>query len=195
MPYIVGIFTVVALTYAVAVLNIVPGLGILLKPFTLISGKDFTFSNRVLIWDIVKEHIKLSPILGSGYGAYWVGAVPTSPSYVFLSRMYIYPTQSHNGFLEITNDLGFVGLFCLLAYLIAYIRQSLLLMRFDRPQAALYIAVMFQQVFINLSEACWFTARSFSSNVLILVTLGLGRALLERRRSTQQNPPIRAPRR
>jgi O-antigen ligase len=183
MPYIVGVFTVLALTYAVAVLNLVPGLGILLKPFTLISGKDFTFSNRVLIWDVIKEHIRLSPLLGSGYGAYWIGAVPTSPSYVFLARMYIYPTQSHNGYLEVVNDLGFVGLVCLLAYLIAYIRQSLLLMRIDRAQAALYIALVFQQVFINLSEACWITARSASSNIMILATLGLARAILERRRN------------
>lgn len=187
-PYMVGIFTALVLTYAIAALNIVPGLGLLLEPFTLLSGKDMTFSNRATIWEIIKEHIRLSPILGSGYGAYWVGPVPTSPSYVFLSRMWIYPTQSHNGFLEVTNDLGFVGLLCLLGYLIGYIRQSIGLMRVDRAQAALFIAIIFQQVIINLSEACWITARSASSNILIFATLALGRSVLDARRQTQGHP-------
>jgi exopolysaccharide production protein ExoQ len=189
MPYLVGLFTGLSLTYALAVLNLVPGLGILLEPFTALSGKDMTFSNRVLIWQIIKEHIQLSPILGSGYGAYWVGPVATSPSNVFISRMYIYPTQSHNGFLEVTNDLGFVGLIFLLGYLIAYVRQCLGLMKFDRALAALYLAIVFQQVIINLSEAAWITARSASSNLMILATICLARALLEQRRQGASSIP------
>lgn len=182
MPYLITAFTGLSLLYALAVLNLVPGLGLLLEPFAALSGKDLTFSNRVVIWDIIKEHIQLAPLFGSGYGAYWVGAVPTSPSYVFLARAGLYPTQSHNGFLEITNDLGFVGLACLLGYLIMYVRQCLRLARFDRAEAALYVAIVLQQVVVNLSEACWISSRSVSSIVMSIATVTLARSLYEHRK-------------
>jgi exopolysaccharide production protein ExoQ len=184
-PYLIGSFFALLITYAIAELNLVPGLGMLLEPVAAATGKDLSFSGRAQIWQIIKEHIQLSPFLGSGYGAYWVGPVPTSPSYVFLARLYLYPTESHNGYIEVTNDLGFVGLLLLLGYLITYVRQCLSLMKFDRAQAALYVAILFQQIILNLSEACWITARSVSSNMMILATMALGSALLEQRRQTQ----------
>jgi O-antigen ligase len=182
MPYLVTGFTALALLYALAVLNLVPGLGLLLEPFAALSGKDLSFSNRMVIWDIIKEHIQLAPLLGSGYGAYWVGPLPTSPSYVFLARAALYPTQSHNGFLEITNDLGFVGLACLLGYLIVYVRQCLQLARFDRAEASLYVAIVLQQVVVNLSESCWISSRSVSSIVMSIATVTLARTLYEHRK-------------
>jgi O-antigen ligase len=168
--------------YALAVLNIIPGIGILLDPIAELAGKDLTFSNRAVIWDIIKEHIQLAPFLGSGYGAYWTGALPSSPSYVFVGRMYFYPSQSHNGYLEIVNDLGFVGLICLLGYLVFWVRQSLQLMRFDRAQGMLFLALFFQQAITNLSETTWLAVNSaFAIAVVTLATFALARALLEQR--------------
>ena len=129
-PYLVTVFGCLVVAYALAILQLVPGLAtILLGPITAITGKDMTFSNRSMIWDIIKEHAQLHPLLGTGYGAYWTGAVPSSPSYVFLSRMYFWPSEAHNGYLDVVNDLGFVGLICLLGYLLIYVRQSLHLFR------------------------------------------------------------------
>jgi exopolysaccharide production protein ExoQ len=126
MPYIVGGFATIVMLYALAVLDLIPGIAVLLEPIALLTGKDLTFSGRGAIWDIIKEHIQLSPWLGSGYGAYWTGASLDSPAYVvFRTRIYFYPSEAHNGYLEIVNDLGFAGLACLLGYLIVWVRQSL----------------------------------------------------------------------
>jgi exopolysaccharide production protein ExoQ len=182
MPYIVSSFAVLVVVYALAVLNLIPGIGILLNPIAAFSGKDLTFSNRALIWDIVKEHIQLAPVLGSGYGAYWTGPVPSSPSYAFLGRMYFYPTESHNGYLEIVNDLGFAGLICLLGYLVSWIYQSLQLMKFDRAQGMLFLALFFQQAITNLSESTWLAINSgFVIALVTLATFALSRSLLEER--------------
>lgn len=181
MPVISGVFAVIVLGYALAVLKVVPGLDALLAPITALTGKDQTFSNRSVIWEIINEHIRLAPLLGSGYGAYWIGPVATSPSFVFLSRMYFYPTQAHNGYLETINDLGFVGLAVLLFFLIVYMRQSLQLFRIDRSQGALFIALFFVQAIENLSEANWFQSNSFEWVIMLLSTAALGRALLEHR--------------
>jgi len=179
MPYVTGTFAVFVVTYALAVLRVVPGLEALLTPVSLITGKDSTFSNRSVIWQIINEHIQLSPILGTGLGAYWIGPYPWSPSYVFLSKMYFYPTQSHNGYLETINDLGFIGLAVLFGFLFVYVKQALKLLVIDRPQGALYLGLFFLQAVANLSEANWFTATSFEFVIMMISTGALARSLLE----------------
>ena len=182
MPYIVGVFAIIVVVFAVAVLKLVPGLQILLTPITAITGKDLTFSNRSEIWAIIKEHIELRPLLGSGYGAYWIGPVPTSPSYIFLSRMYFYPTESHNGYLEIVNDLGLVGLSILFGYLVVFVRQALQLMKLNRTQGALFLSLFFQQAINNLSETSWLSVTDLMAfTVMTLATFALSRSLLDYR--------------
>jgi exopolysaccharide production protein ExoQ len=184
-PYLVTLFGCLVVAYALAILQLVPGLAtVLLEPITAITGKDMTFSNRAMIWDIIKEHAQLHPLLGTGYGAYWTGAVPTSPSYVFLSRMYFWPSEAHNGYLDVVNDLGFVGLIILLGYLMIYVKQSLQLFRVDRSQGALYLALFFEQAMNNLSESCWFSPMGILPiAIMTLSTCTLARALLDQHHS------------
>ncbi len=192
-PYLIGSFACLVIAYALAVLQLVPGLAtILLGPITVVTGKDMTFSNRAMIWDIIKEHAQLHPILGTGYGAYWTGAVPTSASYVFLSRMYFWPTEAHNGYLDVVNDLGFVGLLCLLGYLLVYVRQSLQLFRNDRPQGGLYLALFFQQAMTNLSESCWFSPMGILPvTIMTLSTFTLARGLLDQQHTRKLQRPAK----
>jgi O-antigen ligase len=184
MPFLIASFAALVVAYALAVLQLVPGLAtILLGPITAITGKDMTFSNRAMIWDIIKEHAQLHPLLGTGFGAYWTGAVPSSPSYIFLSRMYFWPSEAHNGYLDVYNDLGIVGMLCLMGYLIVYMRQSLRLYKFDRPEGALYLAIFFQQGMTNLSESCWFSPMGILPMfVTTLATFTLAAALLDQQR-------------
>jgi O-antigen ligase len=182
-PVVIAIFTTI-LVYELAVQNLIPGVSTLLAPVLQLTGKDMTFSARSIIWDVVKRHSQDAPWLGTGYGAYWTGPTPGSPSYVFIHLMYFYPTESHNGYLEILNDLGRVGLICLLAFLVCFVRQALQLMPFDRDQSVLYLALLFQQMIDNLSESEWFS-RTATCTILILGSTCLSRALLEQRRSVQ----------
>lgn len=178
---VVGIFTTI-LIYELAVQNLIPGVSTLLAPVMHLTGKDMTFSARSIIWDVVKQHSAAAPWLGTGYGAYWTGANPGSPSYVFVGLMNFYPSASHNGYLEVLNDLGRVGLICLLAFLVFYLRQALQLMSFDRGQAVLYLALLFQQMVDNLSESEWFS-RTATCTILLLASVCLSRALVDKRMS------------
>jgi O-antigen ligase len=168
------------LLYELVVQDVLPGAHTLLAPVRSLTGKDATFSARTMIWDIVKEHIRAAPYLGTGYAAYWVGPVQESPSFVFTYRMFFYPTEAHNGYLDIVNDLGYVGLLCLLVFLISYMRQALQLLRFDRNQAALYLALLFQLMIMNMSESEWLS-RDNTFTVFILAITCLSRALREGR--------------
>ena len=179
MPYLVIVFVAFLLIYAVAILRLVPGLDALLGPISAITGKDLTFSNRSTIWEIMVQNVQLHPLLGSGYGAYWIGPDMASPSYIFVEQMHFYPNSAHNGYLDVINELGAAGLCLLGAYLIHAVWQSLSLLPVERGQAALYLALFLQQAITNLSESRWLSVSSVDFVVVTLATAALGRAHLE----------------
>jgi exopolysaccharide production protein ExoQ len=182
MPLAV-LFVGFLLFYSLAVLKIVPG-DSLLQPFVAASGKDMTFSGRTKIWKVVREHIKLHPMLGTGYAAYWIGPLPRSPSIETMDRYSdYYPSQAHNGYLDVINDLGYVGLVCLLGYILVFLRQSLELLRVDYTQGVLYLLFLFQDLITNLTDATWFSFLSLDFALTVLVMFALARAALDRRLS------------
>lgn len=181
MPLFTTLFVLGLLTYAVAVLRLVPGADLLLKPVVWLTGKDMSFTGRSEIWEIIVEHIKLNPLLGSGYGAYWTGPRWGTPSFVFEQKMYFYPGSAHNGYLEICNDLGAVGLLCLAGYMLAHVAGSVQLWHHDRGQAALYLGLFFQQGISNLSETHWLSVLNVDVVIITLASMALARGLLELR--------------
>lgn len=195
MPYFVGIFVSILLLYSLAVLKLVPGSEALLSPIAAITGKDLTFSGRTAIWDIITASIHYHPFLGVGYGAYWIGADPASPSYETLIKLLFYPTEAHNGYLDVINDLGWVGGILLLGYIITYLRHALTLYKMDRSQGAIYLVILFHQMIGNLSESMWFNIRGVQFVVVTLATMCLIRALQlqEETRRTAHRPATATP--
>jgi exopolysaccharide production protein ExoQ len=191
MPYVIGLLVSLTLIYGLAVLNVVPGLDALLTPVADLAGKDRTFSNRAQIWALIQDHIRLSPVLGSGYGAYWTGPRPSSPSFVFVYKMFFYPGECHSGYLEIINDLGYVGLLLLFGYLWYFIRQCLSLLNTNYSQAGLYFAMLFQQLLTNMSESHWFFLQTdfimFTFATLCLAHSSVDRD--ERLQNSRSRPP------
>ncbi len=187
MPYFVGLFATAVLVYALAVLNILPGLSGILTPIASITGKDLTFSGRTNIWYVLKLHISQHPLLGTGYEAYWIGPVPTSPSFEMIKMLWFYPTEGHNGYLDVINDLGYVGLICLLAYFVVYLRQGLELMHMEKARGALYLALIFRAFLADMSESHWFSVTSIDFVIFTLATFSLARELTFRRQDSLQN--------
>ncbi|WP_020648769.1 O-antigen ligase family protein [Solimonas variicoloris] len=181
MPWLVAAFSLLLVVYALAVLRLVPGLEWLLSPVAALTGKDLSFTGRSDIWQIVSEQVRRHPLLGSGYGAYWIGPTPMSPSYAFVPRLYFYPGSGHNGYLDVVNDLGSVGLLCLLGYLASYVVQALRLLRVEREQAALFLALFLQHAVSNFSESHWFSTLSVGFAIMMLATAALARSALEQR--------------
>lgn len=181
MPAIVALSVTALLSYSLAALNVVPGLSLLLSPIGMMTGKDMSFTGRTEIWSIVSDHVRLHPLLGTGYGAYWTGPVEGTPSYEFMLRMNFYPESAHNGYLDILNDLGALGLLILFSYLATFVVQSLHLLRSERTQGALFIALFMQQAITNLSESRWLSVLSVDFVIMTLATAALARTLLEQR--------------
>ena len=181
MPWLVALFVGALLAYALVLLRILPGLYTLLSPLSAITGKDMTFTGRTEIWDLLLEHIRQQPYLGSGYGAYWAATGQGAPSFEFVVKLGFDPASAHNGYLDILNDLGALGLVVLFGFLGSFVAQSLRLMRVDRTQAALFLALFLQQAITNLAESRWFSPLSVDFVIMTLATAALARSLLEHR--------------
>lgn len=179
LPLLVGLLALAIITYSLAVLRLVPGLEFLLEPIANITGKDLTFTGRSAIWDIMLEHVELYPWLGSGYGAFWIGPVESSPSYQFVRELYFYPGSAHNGYLEVVSDLGAIGLLCLIGYLAVLVIQGLRLLVADREQVSLIFALLLHQAITNFSESHWFHSLAPGFTIMTLATLALARQRLQ----------------
>jgi exopolysaccharide production protein ExoQ len=83
-------------------------------------GKDPSFSGRTDLWTAMFISIMQHPILGTGYQAFW-SVVPPSPYLQHIFKLFVWiPNESHNGFIDIANEVGFVGLFIFIVLLIRY---------------------------------------------------------------------------
>ena len=82
-------------------------------------GRDMTLTTRTEVWAVVLK-IKINPILGAGYESFWLGGRLESIWSVFWWR----PNQAHNGYLETYLNLGFVGLFLLIMFIINTFQHS-----------------------------------------------------------------------
>jgi exopolysaccharide production protein ExoQ len=194
VPLLVVLLVAALLAYALGVLDLVPGSATLMASIAALSDKGSTLTGRTQIWAIVIEHVRLNPWFGTGYGAYWTAApVMGSDSYEFVRRMgSFYPGSAHNGYLEVTNDLGAVGLAGLVGYALSHVRQALRLWRIDAAQATLLLALYFQQAISNLAESHWFSVLSVDFVFMTLASAALARALLEHRLRRHYGEPVQA---
>ncbi|HEY7752162.1 MAG TPA: O-antigen ligase family protein, partial [Ignavibacteriaceae bacterium] len=92
-----------------------PDLGTLLPE---LFGKDITFSGRTFLWEFLIDIGNDHPMLGTGYGAFWI---PESERISSVHDVFTFlPGQAHNGYLDIFLASGYVGVGLLLLMLINY---------------------------------------------------------------------------
>ena len=157
-------------------LGLAASLGALLVVSSLTDVLQFfhrsaRLTGRTELWDAVVISIMKHPWLGYGFNAFWQGMTGESASVLLTVR---WPAlHSHNGFLDLTLDLGLLGLATFAIGYLALARRALDLVRRVRgPVPAwlcTYLAFMF---FYNFSESsilvanniCWvmYTASAVS---------------------------------
>jgi O-antigen ligase len=82
-------------------------------------GKDSSFSGRTYLWEYIWEEVQKHPLHGTGYQGFWI---TDSPRITALYTFFVWlPNQSHNGYLDIMNETGMIGLLLFLLILINYL--------------------------------------------------------------------------
>lgn len=110
------------------------------------AGKDLTFTGRTNLWRDILHEANKHLLYGAGFQGYWV---VENTKLQALYRIYIWlPNQAHNGYIDIINETGLIGL---VLFFLAIIKYAFNLRKLRRPNyAAWFITVI---LIINLQES------------------------------------------
>jgi O-antigen ligase len=137
-------------------------------------GKDISLSGRTGIWTGVWEQIQQKPLLGYGRSAFWHEDGNMSAlvgSYVGLN--YLAP-HSHNGFLDLTADLGIIGLVLfLLSFIFAFNRAFNRARLNSAPEDLWHIMYLSFFFLYNLTESSLMVHNSALWAVYVAVVLSI----------------------
>jgi hypothetical protein len=77
-----------------------------------------TRSHRACIWDFAKYEIARRPLLGWGYQSFWLVG-PDAASVVEAPGWVKTMPNAHNGYYDTMREMGYVGYFLLVTFIIA----------------------------------------------------------------------------
>lgn len=179
VPAFMAALSLLIALFAAFVLDVLPSYPEMKSALLAVLGKSETLTGRTALWDLVLEQSRYrSDWIGGGYGAFW----DTSYARIgyIVRRLGFMPIQAHNGYLDIFNDLGYVGLALATAVLATHLGK-IVAMAFRHPSEAevgFHIALAVYVVLANCSESSLFRTTQFL-NLLFLFSLfsvGMARA-------------------
>lgn len=157
-----------------SIINITCISGVIFSIFTLLSaqprlyrifsnisigGRDLGLTGRNLIWTFSLEKIKSNPILGYGFDAVWDNEAIKAQ---FYSKHGFFIPHAHNGYLDITLQLGLIGLL----FMIVILYKILIYRKKDANILATILAVFL--IFINFTEAAFVEDTTYIFWILII---------------------------
>ncbi len=154
-PILIGFLAtgVLAAVAAAALTGIVDPFGAL--------GRDTTLTGRAEIWAFVELYVKQSPWLGYGYRAFPLADLLRIDPRWGLDSYIVGST--HNAYLAIVTEIGFVGLAAYAAWLLAFVARSFPRQgRAEQRRAAMVLGVYLvsglSESFAGLSPTLYFAA-------------------------------------
>lgn len=152
IAFIVSVMIVAVASFAYFVIEGKLPLDTILSASLGAVGKDTTLTGRTALWQMMSHEIARHPWLGIGYGSFWMGLEGQSVSIVrFFSWL---PGQAHNGYIDVANEIGFVGLGLLIAVLLAHLSNLRRLYRAgEELHAVFHFALLAAALALNFSES------------------------------------------
>ncbi len=134
-------------------------------------GKDATLTGRTDLWAVALRMIQRHPWFGYGFGGFWRG--PLGDSGEFWRAVKWRAPHAHNGFVDLTLDLGVVGLALFLVGLIGALIAALNRARSAQTISAVapFVMLMFLTLY-NLTESSL-----LRHNTMYLVMYAVGTSL------------------
>jgi len=131
-------------------------------------GRDPTLTDRTLIWNTVLS-IRTNPLVGTGYESFWLG-----PRLDRIWEITGRVNEAHNGYLDVYLNLGLIGVFLLVLFLLSSYRTICENLTLHSELASLSLAIWTILILYNVTEA------AFKGGLLWLVVL-LGSVVMPQR--------------
>lgn len=132
---------------------------------TVISmlGRRPDLTTRVPMWEDLLTMVK-NPLIGFGYESFWLG-----PRQQIVIERWGLSGNAHNGYLQMYLDLGYIGLFFVVAWILSGLRNVAREFIIDYPVAVLRFCFIVVVCLYNYTE----TTFNGVSNIWIIFLLGI----------------------
>ena len=140
------------------------------------TGRDLTFTDRTLLWTDILHNAEKNPVLGVGFGAFWVGHVGYNmyplPNWSSKTPEWR-PGEGHNGYIDVYVDLGVIGAVLVLIVIGSALAGALddLQSRFEVGSLRLVLLLsilinnMTESSLLNGTQSLWFLFLLVAVNV------------------------------
>jgi exopolysaccharide production protein ExoQ len=135
---------------------------------------DSTFTGRTIIWDFAEYEIARKPLVGWGYQSFWlVGS--GAPSLVEAPGWIKDMPNAHNGYVDTTLEMGYVGYYLLVIFIIATLHAIGRLAYRDGARAWLLLSLALYIICYNYLESLWMRGFEFLWVIFLIVAAESGR--------------------
>lgn len=177
------LFVLATLAGLVLMISIVAQADAAARAFFNLTGKDFTLTGRLGLWDIAVELIRDRPWLGTGYQAFWVHGNPQAEA---LWDMFGIASRSgfnfHNTYLSNAVEIGVVGVAIQTVMIFgAVLSSGRLALATGHADAALFFGMSTMLVVVTLFEAPIFFQFNLQTVLAVLVLASCSDALATNR--------------
>jgi exopolysaccharide production protein ExoQ len=135
---------------------------------------DSTFTGRTIIWDFAEFEIARRPLFGWGYQSFWLVG-PDAPSVVEAPGWVKIMPNAHNGYYDVTLELGYVGYSLLVTFIIATFHAVGRVIDREPGRGWLVLSLALYVIFWNYLESLWMRGFEFLWVVFLIVTAEIGR--------------------
>jgi O-antigen ligase len=150
-------------------------------------GRSDTLTGRSdLIWDTLLPIAWQHPVLGLGYGAFWITPVP---------GLILNVNEAHNGYLDVFIELGGVGLILVALVVGMYFRKARHELEENFHWGAFRMAYLAMFLLHNWTETTLLRSREIMWNLFVLFAVvypeeWTGRVDADRMRAEEEHPEL-----
>ena len=133
---------------------------------------------RTDLWEAMIDEAKGHPFLGGGFGGFWTADRDLRLESPEESTWR--PTEGHEGYLDLLNETGVVGVFLMALMVIFYFRNAAR----SRDHSNLWKSLLISVLIVNTMESTLFRLNSFTGWVFVLSYLALYAGLSQEKERT-----------
>jgi exopolysaccharide production protein ExoQ len=127
-------------------------------------GRDATFTGRTEVWQAILPVALLHPILGVGFGSFWI-----NPPFTY--SLSIMVNEAHNGYLDVFVELGFVGFSLFLVFLLCFYRDARKAMAYDFHWASFSLCMLLIILIHNITESSFLRPTNHMGAVMVFLAM------------------------
>ena len=135
---------------------------------------DSSLTGRTVIWDFANYEIARRPLLGWGYQSFWLVG-PDAPSVVDAPGWVKMMPNAHNGYYDTTLEMGYVGYYLLVIFILATLHAVGRVIYRDAARAWLLLSLALYIICFNYFESLWMRGFEFLWVVFLIVAAEIGR--------------------